>query len=69
MNKISDEIEKIRDIVSDSENIKKAIADDIIEIKSKYGSPRKSKIINPNNTEQNSISIVQILNDGNVIFS
>lgn len=63
------QIKEIREIISDANNIKKAIADDIKEIKNKYGSPRKSKIINPNNTEQNSIAIVQILNDGSVIFS
>ena len=69
MESLDKQINEIREIVSNSENIKKAIADDIKEIKSKYGSPRKSKIINPNNTEQNSIAIVQILNDGSVIFS
>ena len=63
------QIKDIRIIVSDSENVKKAIADDIKEIKSKYGCPRKSKIINLNNTEQNSIAVVQILTDGSVIFS
>lgn len=63
------QIKDIRIIISDSENVKKAIADDIKEIKSKYGCPRKSKIINLNNTEQNNIAVVQILNDGSVIFS
>lgn len=69
MASLKDEIKTIREIISDKENIKKAIADDIKEIKTKYGGPRKSKIINPNNTEQNSIAVVQILNDGSVIFS
>lgn len=69
MSETADEIKRLKEIVSDPENIKHAIADDIKEIKQKYGSPRKSKIINPNNTERNNIGVVQILTDGSVIFS
>ena len=66
---LNDEISVIRSAISTKENIKKSIADDIREIKEKYGRPRRSKIINPNSTERNNVSVAQILIDGSVIFS
>ena len=67
--KLYGEIEEIRKTISSKENIMKSIADDIRKIKAKYGHPRRSKIINPNNTEHNNIAIAQIMSDGSVVFS
>lgn len=62
------ELDAIRKIVEDPEKIKEKIIDEIKEIKAKYGRPRKSHIINLNNDNIN-IGVVQILPDGNVVFS
>ena len=69
MNETDKQIKELREIISDPENIKKKIAEDINEIKNKYGTPRKSKILNQDNTERNNIGVVQILTDGSIVFS
>ena len=69
MEDLDNKIKELKIIVSDPENIKNAIADDIKQIKAKFGVPRRSKIINLDNTERNSVGVVQILTDGSVVFS
>lgn len=67
---ITDEINRIRNIVEDPIKIRDIIIDEIKSIKSKYGVPRKSHILNSmgNGSEVN-IGVTQILPDGSVIFS
>lgn len=69
MEETEKEVNEIRDIISDPANIKKKIAEDILEIKTKYGAPRRSRILKSDNTEKNNIGVVQILTDGSVVFS
>lgn len=66
---IREEINQIREIVQDKEKIKQKVIEEISEIKEKYGYKRRSKIINTNSNETTSVSIVQTLVDGSVIFS
>ena len=61
--KISD----LRNKIEHPEMIKEIIIDELKEIKKKYGTPRKSKILNKNN-ETETISVVQILRDGSITF-
>lgn len=68
MRKINEEIKSLRDTLSTPEKIKESIADDIKEIKAKYGVPRRSKILNLDNTERSNVGVVQILTDGSVVF-
>jgi DNA gyrase subunit A len=69
MEDLDKKIKELKIIVSDPENIKNEIANDIKQIKAKFGNPRRSKIINLDNTERNSVGVVQILTDGSVVFS
>lgn len=69
MKSVQDRIDYIRNIVDDADKVRNVIIDDIKQIKEKYGTPRKSKIINLDNREANNIGFVQILSDGNVLFS
>lgn len=64
---IEEEIEHLKSIVSDPDQIRDTIMEDIKEIRNKYGSPRRSKILN-NNVGVN-IGICQILTDGSILFS
>lgn len=66
---VEDEINRIRPIVSSPEKIRDVIIDEIKTIKSKYGTPRKSKILNAGNQDHTNIGVVQILPDGSVVFS
>lgn len=68
MKKLDREIKELHETLSTPESIKEAIADDIKEIKAKYGIPRRSKILDPNNTERTNVGVVQILTDGSVVF-
>lgn len=67
--KVKEEIEYIRSVVEDPEKIRNVVIDEIKEIKSKYGSPRRSKIVNIGEREVSNIGVVQILSDGTVLFS
>lgn len=69
INELNKELEEIRKLVEDPEKIKNKIIDEIKEIKAKYGTPRKSHIINLNSDNNINIGVVQILPDGNVVFS
>lgn len=66
---LSKEISYIRDVVNDSNKIRDVIIDEIKTIKNKYGTPRKSKIINLDNKNNVNIGIVQILTDGTIVFA
>lgn len=63
------EITYIREIVNDPQKIRDVIINEIKEIKAKYGSPRKSKILNNKSNETTNVSVVQTLTDGSVIFT
>lgn len=65
---IMEEINRLREITYDDDKVKDSIIDDLHEIKKKYGSPRKSKILN-GETETISVGVVNILPTGNVLFS
>lgn len=63
--------EKITDIrskIEKPESLKELIIEELKEIKKKYGTPRKSRIITSQNEDNTSIEIVQILKDGSVCF-
>lgn len=66
---LKEEIDYINGVVDDPDKIKEVIIDEIKTIKSKYGQPRRSKILNLNNQNSVNIGIVQILTDGSVIFA
>ena len=66
---IREEINHINSIVDNPDKIKEVIIDEIKTIKSKYGTPRKSKILNIKNDNPSNISVVQIMLDGTVVFS
>ena len=68
MDDIQAEVDRIEDIVSDPVKINQCIIDELKEIKEKYGYPRRSKILGLNNSTVN-IGVVQIFQDGSVIFS
>lgn len=68
MDEIQKEIDDIRGIVEDPEKIRDVIIDEIKTIKSKYGNPRRSKILNIGERETVNIGVVQILTDGSVLF-
>lgn len=68
MDDIQAEVNRIEDIVSDPVKINQCIIDELKEIKEKYGYPRRSKILGLNNSTVN-IGVVQIFQDGSVIFS
>ena len=63
------EIERLRNIISNPENIKDEIIKDMNEIKSEYGYSRRSTILNTGEKEVVNIGVVQTLVDGSVIFS
>lgn len=65
IDKIIDHIDYIRSIVENPEKIKDVVIDEILSIKSKYGTPRKSKILN-GAVKELSVGIVSILQDGSI---
>ena len=65
---VKEKIEWLHSIVDDPEKIREIIIDDLKTIKSKFGFPRRSKIINLDK-EVTNVSVVQIFADGSVIFS
>ena len=69
IDKITKEIQYLKSVVEDPEKVRDVIIDDIKTIKSKYGNPRRSKILNANGGEQTNIGICQILTDGSILFS
>lgn len=69
LKKISDEIIYLKSVVNDPDKIRDVIIEDIKAIKSKYGNPRRSKILNFKSGESVNIGICQILTDGSVLFS
>lgn len=69
IDKISEEIKTLKEIVNDPIKIRDVIIDDIKTIKTKYGNPRRSKILNNVSGESVHIGICQILTDGSIIFS
>ncbi len=69
IDKLDDEISYIREIVNDPNKIRDVIIEEIKDIKSKYGCPRRSKILNMGKSENVNIGIVQILLDGGIVFA
>lgn len=67
--KISEEIERLRTIVNDPECIRNEVINDIKDIRTKFGNPRRSKILNNHDGSNVNIGICQILTDGSVLFS
>lgn len=66
---LTKEISYIRDVVSDPNKIRDVLIDEIKTIKNKYGTPRKSKIINLDGKNRTNVGVVQILTDGTVAFT
>ena len=66
---LTKEISYIRDVVSDPNKIRDVLIDEIKTIKNKYGTPRKSKIINLDGKNRTNVGVVQILTDGTVVFT
>lgn len=66
---IKTEIERLRNIINDPENIKEEIIKDMNEIKQKYGFARRSTILNTGEKDVVNVGVVQTLTDGSVIFS
>lgn len=67
--KLEKEIKEIKAIVEVPERIKEVIIDELKEIKEKYGYKRRSKILNLESDTDVNIGVVQILPDGNIVFS
>lgn len=67
--KISEEIKRLKSIVNDPECIKNEIINDIKSIRNEFGNARRSTILNSKDGEINNIGICQILTDGSVLFS
>lgn len=66
---LTQELERIEDIVKDPQKVNDEIINEIKEIKQKYGYPRRSKIINSNTSDVVNIGCVQILPDGSFILT
>jgi DNA gyrase/topoisomerase IV subunit A len=68
---IKTEIDYVRDVVENPDKIRDVIIQEIEEIKTKYGYPRKSKIMNIGTTEEDNVNIgvVQILNNGSFVLT
>ena len=66
---LTQELERIGDIVKDPQKVNDEIINEIKEIKQKYGYPRRSKIINSNTSDVVNIGCVQILPDGSFILT
>lgn len=66
---VNAEIEFIKSVITDDDKIKDVIIDELNDIKNKYGSLRKSKIISNTSTDASSVGVVTIVPNGNVIFS
>ena len=69
ISELTEELERIEDIVKDPQKINDEIINEIKTIKQKYGTPRKSRIINSNASDATNIGCVQILPDGAFIFT
>lgn len=69
LEEVAKEIKYLKTVVNDPDKIRDVIIDDIKAIKAKYGTPRRSKILNLNSGESVHIGICQILTDGSVLFS
>lgn len=67
--KIKEKIENLRAIITNPDNIKNEIINDMNSIKEKYGFSRRSTILNTGEKEIVNIGVVQTLTDGSVIFS
>lgn len=68
IDEVNEKIEYIRGVVENPEKIRDVIIDEIKTIKSKYGTPRKSKILNTGEKTSVNIGVVQILTDGSILF-
>lgn len=66
---VEEEIKRLKTIVNDPECIRDEIINDIKMIRTKYGNPRRSKILNAMGDSNVNIGICQILTDGSVLFS
>ena len=62
-------IQELLKILQEPEKFKDTIIQDILDIKSKYGTPRKSRIMNNASGESVQIGVCQIMTDGSIVFS
>jgi DNA gyrase subunit A len=69
MDVVSEEIKRLKTIVNDPDCIRDEIINDIKNIRTNFGHPRRSKILNNQNGDNVNIGICQILTDGTVVFS
>ena len=69
IDEITKKIDQLREITYDDDKVKDSIIDDLLKIKKKYGTPRKSKILNGLQTNTTSVGVVNLLPTGNVLFS
>lgn len=69
LEEVDKRIQELKTIVEDPEKVKDEIIDEIKTIKSKYGYPRRSKILNKITDENVTLRVVQILPDGSVMFN
>ena len=68
MDDIQHELDAIGEIVCDPIKINQCIIDELKDIKQKYGYPRRSKVIGTN-TNTTNIGVVQIFQDGTIMFA
>lgn len=69
IDELTNELNEIMDIVKNPEKINDVIINELLTIKSKYGYPRRSKIINSDSSSSTNIGVVQILPNGAFIFT
>lgn len=67
--KVQGEIDFIKSVIQDDDKIKDIIIDELHEIKNKYGKPRNSKIISNSVDVNSSVGVVNLVPNGNVLFS
>ena len=66
---LTEELDRIEDIVKDPQKINDVIINELKQIKDDYGYPRRSKIINMNTSDVVNVGCVQILSDGSFILT
>ena len=69
LKKVDERIAWVHSVVEDPEQIKDVIVDELKTIKKNYGYPRRSKILNLKSNDAHNVNIVQILEDGSVMFN
>lgn len=70
IDEIKSEIEYVRDVVENPDKIRDVIINELEEIKTKYNFPRRSRVLNIGDGDENvNIGVVQILSNGSFVLA